>query len=118
MTGAPIMLLHCYPYHRQAAYLANVFRTSTSMSAWLSRTSGTAPPRSSPRRSSWRRSTSSCTPPTPTASAELYLLAAATFRAALAELLPVRPPRAERDRIAELLGSGNARRVYSLARSS
>jgi uncharacterized protein len=25
-AGAPIMLLHCYPYHRQAAYLASVFR--------------------------------------------------------------------------------------------
>ena len=24
-TGTPIMLLHCYPYHRQAGYLANVF---------------------------------------------------------------------------------------------
>ena len=24
-AGTPIMLLHCYPYHRQAAYLANVF---------------------------------------------------------------------------------------------
>lgn len=23
--GTPIMLLHCYPYHRQAGYLANVF---------------------------------------------------------------------------------------------
>jgi predicted TIM-barrel fold metal-dependent hydrolase len=23
--GTPIMLLHCYPYHRQAAYLTNVF---------------------------------------------------------------------------------------------
>jgi hypothetical protein len=23
--GAPVALLHCYPYHRQAAYLANVF---------------------------------------------------------------------------------------------
>lgn len=23
--GTPILLLHCYPYHRQAAYLANVF---------------------------------------------------------------------------------------------
>jgi uncharacterized protein len=24
-AGPPIMLLHCYPYHRQAGYLANVF---------------------------------------------------------------------------------------------
>jgi hypothetical protein len=24
-TGTPVMLLHCYPFHRQAAYLANVF---------------------------------------------------------------------------------------------
>jgi predicted TIM-barrel fold metal-dependent hydrolase len=24
-AGTPIMLLHCYPYHRQAGYLANVF---------------------------------------------------------------------------------------------
>jgi len=24
-AGIPIMLLHCYPYHRQAGYLANVF---------------------------------------------------------------------------------------------
>ncbi len=24
-TGTPIMLLHCYPYHRQAGYLAQVF---------------------------------------------------------------------------------------------
>jgi predicted TIM-barrel fold metal-dependent hydrolase len=23
--GAPVMLLHCYPYHREAGYLANVF---------------------------------------------------------------------------------------------
>jgi predicted TIM-barrel fold metal-dependent hydrolase len=24
-TGTPIMLLHCYPFHREAGYLANVF---------------------------------------------------------------------------------------------
>jgi predicted TIM-barrel fold metal-dependent hydrolase len=24
-TGTPVMLLHCYPYHRQAGYLAHVF---------------------------------------------------------------------------------------------
>jgi len=24
-TGTPVMLLHCYPYHREAGYLANVF---------------------------------------------------------------------------------------------
>lgn len=24
-TGTPVMLLHCYPHHRQAGYLANVF---------------------------------------------------------------------------------------------
>jgi uncharacterized protein len=48
--------------------------------------------------------------------AELYLLGAVLFRDALAEVLDeLRIGRPDRDRIAAMIGSDNARRVYALA---
>jgi predicted TIM-barrel fold metal-dependent hydrolase len=65
-AGPPVLLLHCYPFHRHAAYLASVLPH-----VYLDL--GLAIPHVGRRRSpSWRRrwssspSTSSCTPPTPT----------------------------------------------------
>ncbi len=118
-TGAPIMLLHCYPYHRQAGYLANVYPH-----VYLD--VGLAIPHVGHRATAVLAEALELAPfhkllysSDAYGPAELYLLAAVTFRAALDELLASLPlPATERERIAELLGSGNARRVYSLARSS
>jgi hypothetical protein len=38
------MLLHCYPFERQAGYLAQAFNTCTSMPGWPSITSARAHP--------------------------------------------------------------------------
>jgi len=63
-TGVPVMLLHNYPYHREAGYLARSSPTSTATRAWPPTTSAPAPPRCSPRPWSSPRSANSCTPPT------------------------------------------------------
>jgi predicted TIM-barrel fold metal-dependent hydrolase len=111
--GAPVLLLHCYPYHRHAAYLANVHphvyvdlgltipHVGHRAAAVLAETLELAPFHKLLYSSDAY------------GLAELYLLAAAGFRSALGEVLatfPVGPD--ERKRIAAMIGSGNARRVY------
>jgi predicted TIM-barrel fold metal-dependent hydrolase len=108
-----VLLLHCYPYHRHAAYLANVHphvyvdlgltipHVGHRAAAVLAETLELAPFHKLLYSSDAY------------GLAELYLLAAAGFRSALGEVLatfPVGPD--ERKRIAAMIGSGNARRVY------
>jgi predicted TIM-barrel fold metal-dependent hydrolase len=114
-TGPPIMLLHCYPYHRQAAYLANVFPQ-----VYLD--VGLAVPHVGHRAAAVLAEALELAPfhkllfsSDAYGLAELYLLAATAFRAALTEILEALGlPAAERPRIATLIGSGNATRVYRL----
>jgi hypothetical protein len=119
-VGTPIMLLHCYPYHRQAAYLAGVYPhvyldmgvalnyVGYRASAVLAEALEVAPFHKVLYSSD------------AFGLAELHLLGAQSFREALAgcmEPLVSRDLLTETDlsRIAALIGSGNARRVYGLA---
>lgn len=114
-AGPPVLLLHCYPYHRQAAYLANVLPH-----VYLD--IGLAIPHVGHRATAVLAEALELAPfhkllysSDAYGLAEFYLLAAASFRDAIAELLTelgVSSP--ERNRIADMIGSGNARRVYKL----
>ena len=117
--GTPIVLLHCYPYHRQAAYLAGVyphvyFDVGLALNYVGHRASGVL------------AEALECAPvhkmlysSDAFGLAELHALAAIRFREALAEVLePLRSreQRSERDvaRLATLVCAGNARRIYRL----
>ena len=63
-TGVPVMLLHNYPYQREAGYLAQVFPHVYVDAGLATHNVGAGPRRCWPRRSSSRRSASSCTPQT------------------------------------------------------
>jgi uncharacterized protein len=115
-AGPPVLLLHGYPFHRHAAYLANVLPH-----AYLD--VGLAIPHVGQRAAAVLAETLELAPfhkllysSDAYGAAELYLIAASTFREALAEIFDgLRVSESERDRIAGLIGSGNARRVYQLA---
>jgi len=114
-AGSPVLLLHCYPYHRQAAYLANVF-------PHVHVDLGLAIPHVGRRAAAVLAETLELAPfhkllysSDAFGLAELYVVAAVLFREALTEVLEaLRISRPERERIAAIVGSGNARRVYAL----
>ena len=118
-TGTPVVLLHCYPYHRQAGYLANVFphayldvgealnHVGARSAAVLAEALELAPP---PKM---LYSSDAFGLP------ELHYLGAARFRRDLGRVLGAFVAdgdwtAADARRAAELIGSGNARRVYRL----
>lgn len=110
--SAPVMLLHNYPFHREAGYLAQVFphvyvdaglathnlgfRSSVLLAEALELT---------PYGKFLYSSDAFGLP-------ELYYLGAALFRRALSDYLRDVP---EAERVAELMCAGNARRVYGLS---
>jgi hypothetical protein len=119
-TGAPVLLLHCYPYHREAGYLAQVFphvyldvglathNLGRGSAAVLAETLELAP------FGKMLFSTDAF------ALAELYLLGAKLFRRGLGSFLAAGVEAddwttEDADRIAAMIGAGNARRVYGLA---
>jgi predicted TIM-barrel fold metal-dependent hydrolase len=118
-AGAAIMLLHCYPYHRQAGYLANVFphvymdvgealnhvgaRSAAVLAEAMELT---------PFHKMLYSSDAFGLP-------ELHYLGAAGFRRDLAQVTGGFVEAglwsaADADRVRELAGSANARRVYRL----
>lgn len=120
--GAPLVLLHCYPYHRQAAYLANVYphvavdvglalghvglRSSTVLAEVLE-----LAPFGSLLYSSDGAGL-----------AELHYLGAALFRDALGTLLDSwvadgALATADAERYSRMIGADNARRLYGPALS-
>jgi uncharacterized protein len=117
--GVPVMLLHNYPFHRHAAYLAQVFdhvfvdlglatHNSGALSAALLRETLELAPFGKVLFSSDAYGL-----------AELYHLGALLFRRGLREVLSGLvdagdATRADAEHLARLLGSGNARRVYGL----
>jgi hypothetical protein len=117
--GTPIMLLHCYPYHRQAAYLAGVY-------PHVYFDVGLAINYVGYRAAAVLAEAIECAPfhkmlysSDAFGLAELHFMGAQAFREALAETLdPLvwRDGRSEDDvaRVAALIGAGNARRVYNL----
>ena len=118
--GTPIMLLHCYPYHREAAYLAGVYPhvyfdvglainyVGHRAAAVLAEAIESAPFHKMVYSSD------------AFGLAELHLLGAATFREALTSVLEpllTRQARSEDEvaATAAMIGAGTARRVYDLA---
>jgi predicted TIM-barrel fold metal-dependent hydrolase len=107
------MLLHNYPYHREAGYLAQVFpqvyvdlglathNVGARAKAVLAEALELAP------YGKVLYSSDAFGLP------ELYYLAAALFRGALGEVLADLPA-GEAERVARLICAGNARRVYRL----
>ena len=114
-AGPPILLLHTYPYHRQAAYLANVF-PHVHMDVGLAITHvGLRAPALLAEALELAPFGKLLFSSDAYGLAELYLAAAAAFRAALDEVLPALGiSDAERERVAAMIGSGNAQRVYRL----
>jgi predicted TIM-barrel fold metal-dependent hydrolase len=121
-AGAPVMLLHCYPFHRQAACLANVFphvyldvgealnHVGASSAAVLAEALEVAPFHKQLYSSDAY------------GLAELHWLGAAGFRRDLDRVIggfiaDGAWSRGDGDRVAQLIGAGNARRVYGLAES-
>jgi predicted TIM-barrel fold metal-dependent hydrolase len=114
-AGSPVMLLHCYPYHRHAAYLTNVLpRVYMDV--------GLAIPHVGARSAAILAEALELAPfhkllysSDAYGLAELYLVAAASFREALPAVLEaVGVGDRDRERIAAMIGAGNARRVYGL----
>ena len=120
-TGIPVVLLHCYPYHRQAAYLAAVFphvyvdlgltlnHVGARAGAVLAETMELAP------YGKLLYSSDAF------GLAELYFLGAVQFRTALGELLDRQVARGDLAagdavRYAMLPAAGTARHVYRLDR--
>ncbi len=116
-AGPPVLLLHCYPYHRHAAYLSSVF-------PHVHLDVGLAIPHVGSRAGAVLAETLELAPfhkllysSDAYGLAELYLLGALGFRDAVDQVLEneLAIGRSDRDRIALMIGSGNARRVYGLA---
>jgi hypothetical protein len=118
-TGVPVVLLHCYPYHRQAGWLAQVYPNvyvdvgltvgylGTRAAAVLAEYLELAP------FGKLLYSSDAY------GLAELYLVGAAQFRAALARIIggwvdEGAFPVADARRLATAIGADNARRVYDL----
>jgi uncharacterized protein len=118
-TGATVMLLHCYPYHRQAGAMANLFphvyldvgealnhvgaRSAAILAEALELT---------PFHKMLYSSDAFGLP-------ELHYLGAAAFRRDIAAVTAAFVTdgawsAADADRVVQLVGSGNARRVYGL----
>ena len=118
-NAVPIVLLHCYPYQRQAGWLAQVFphvyvdvgltvaQVGARADAVLAEFCELAP------FGKLLFSTDGYALP------ELFLVGAAQFRHSLARLLTTwvtegAMPAADADRIAAMIGADNARRLYRL----
>jgi predicted TIM-barrel fold metal-dependent hydrolase len=118
-TGVPVALLHNYPYHREAGYLAQVFAhvfVDVSLATHnVGRRAGAVLAETLELAPFGKVLYASDAYGLP----ELYHLGAVLFRRALSDLL--REGLAEdawsdrdADRVADLIGAGNARRVYRL----
>jgi len=117
--GTPIMLLHCYPYHREAAYLAAVYPNVYFDVGFVITYAGhraTGVLAEALEASYFHKMLYSSDA---FGLAELHLLGAEHFRAGLDSVLePLvsleQRSEAELVRVAELMGAGNARRLYGL----
>lgn len=118
-AGTPIMLLHCYPYHRQAAHLATVHpHVYFDVGLALHHVGRRAPAvlaeaiESAPFHKMLYSSDAYGLP-------ELHLLAATAFREALEHVLDLlrEEGRSEDEvaRVAGMIAAGNARRAYQSA---
>jgi uncharacterized protein len=119
-TGVPVMLLHNYPYHREAGYLAQVFPHVYADLGLATHNLGSRAPavlaealEMVPLRKFLFSSDAFGLP-------ELYYLGATLFRQGLSQFLQARLDADDltlddAERITRLIGSGNARRAYRIA---
>jgi uncharacterized protein len=111
--STPFVLLHCYPFVREAGWLAHVYgNVSFDLSLTIPHVSRPAEMvrqalELAPASKLLYASDAARTP-------ELYLLAARWWRAALAEVLGAEFPAAEAERVGAMILRENARRVYRL----
>ncbi|GII36847.1 amidohydrolase [Planotetraspora phitsanulokensis] len=118
-AGMPVVLLHCYPFHRQAAYLAAVFPhvyADVGLALTYTAAGSAAVLREMLELVPFHKQmfSSDCY-----GLAELCLLGAVYHRRGLARVLAERIEEgewsaADAARVAHMIGSGNARRVYRL----
>ncbi|MGH3314633.1 MAG: amidohydrolase family protein [Nocardioidaceae bacterium] len=119
-TGVPVLLLHCYPYHREAGYLAQVFDNVYFDVGLAIGYTGAQSPRvvaESLELAPFHKQLYSSDGYGP---AELHLLGSVLWRRAVAAVVGgwvTRGDWSARDaaRVVLLIGSENARRVYRLA---
>jgi uncharacterized protein len=119
-TGVPVMLLHCYPYHREAGYLAQVFdNVYFDVGLAIGYTGAQSPQvvAESLELAPFHKQLYSSDGYGP---AELHLLGSVLWRCAVAEVLGGWVTRGDWSaddaaRVVRLVGSENARRVYRLA---
>lgn len=119
-SRVPVMLLHCYPYQREAGYLAavypNVYVDLGLTLSYLGPTRSAAVLEEALELCPFDKMLFSTDA---FGLAELYLLGSLGFRSGLAELLSRHVDDgewsdADAHRIADMIGTGNARRVYHL----
>jgi predicted TIM-barrel fold metal-dependent hydrolase len=118
-TGTPIMLLHNYPYHRQAGYLAQVFPHVFMDVSLAVHNLGHRAPALIAEALELVPFGKFLYASDAFGLAELYHLGALLFRRGLSEFLRSGLDEgawteADADRVAGLIGAGNARRVYRL----
>src|SRR6516164_1738298 len=118
-TGAPVLLLHNYPYHREAGYLAQVFPNVFADLGLATHNVGARAPEVLaealelvPLRKFLYSSDAFGLP-------ELYYLGALLFRQALSRFLQARLDAgdislADAERVTRLIAGANARRAYAL----
>jgi uncharacterized protein len=117
--GVEVVFLHCYPYHREAAYLAAVFPHVYFDVGLALHYTGPSAIRVLTEAMELAPFTKQLYSSDGFALAEFHYLGAVLFRRSLAAILEdwVRRQEcsaADADRIAELLGRANAHRIYPL----
>ena len=115
--GVTVVFLHCYPYHREAAYLAAVFSHVYFDVGLALHYTGPSAVRILTEAMELAPFTKQLYSSDAYALAEFHYLGAVAFRRSLAAILEnwVRREEcaaADADRIAELLGRANAHRIY------
>jgi uncharacterized protein len=118
-TGVPVLLLHCYPYHREAGYLAQVFdNVYFDVGLAIGYTGAQSPQvvAESLELAPFHKQLYSSDGYGP---AELHLLGSVLWRRAVAEVIGGWVTRGDWSahdaaRVVRLIGSENARRVYRL----
>ncbi|GAA5163913.1 amidohydrolase family protein [Ornithinimicrobium tianjinense] len=116
-SGASFMLLHCYPFHREAGYLAHVFEhvyCDVGLAVTYTGAQSAQVIAESLELTPFHKALFSSDA---FGAAELFHLGAGLFRTGLARALATWGegwPEDEQLRVAQLVGSENARRVYRL----